>query len=80
MRIETYENGKLIHVEEVPDDPVQVNRATLVDRATQALATNATFLALASPTNAQTLAQVRSLTRQTSALIRLLLGRLDSTD
>jgi hypothetical protein len=39
-----------------------------------ALADNATFLALASPTQAQTLAQVRRLTRQTNALIRATVG------
>ena len=45
--------------------------AQLLALAKAALNTNATFLALASPTNAQVLAQVRSLTRQINALIRL---------
>lgn len=58
----------------------RANRATLVDRAATALQANRDFLALASPTNAQTLAQVKALTRQNTALIRLALGRLDSTD
>jgi hypothetical protein len=40
--------------------------------AQQAIADNATFLALASPTNAQTLAQVRALTRQMNRVIRRL--------
>ena len=43
-----------------------------------ALAANATFLALAVPTNAQTLAQVQTLTKECSALIRLLLQQFDS--
>lgn len=56
------------------------NAATIRDRAAQALSTNSDFLALASPTNAQTLAQVKALTRQINGLIRLTLGRLDGTD
>lgn len=54
------------------------NRSTLTDRATTALTTNVAFLGLASPTNAQTLAQVQTLTKECSALIRLLLNQLDS--
>lgn len=53
------------------------NERTLHNRARNALATNATYLALASPTNAQTAAQVRALTRQVTALIRLTLDDID---
>lgn len=56
------------------------NRQTLIDRATQALDTNRAFTALPSPTQAQALAQVQALTRQNTALIRLLVGLLDATD
>jgi hypothetical protein len=56
------------------------NWTTLTDRAVTALQGNRDFLALASPTNAQTLAQVKNLTRQNTALIRLMLGLLDGTD
>lgn len=54
------------------------NEATLRSRAQTALTTNGEFLALAAPTNAQTLAQVKALTRQASALIRLELRALDT--
>jgi len=57
-----------------------VNRATLVDEAAAALTANAKFLALTSPTNAQTLAQVKALTRENTAIIRLLLNRLDTDE
>lgn len=56
------------------------NEDALRTAAAQALATNRTFLALPAPTNAQTLAQVKHLTRASSALIRLQLGQLDGTD
>jgi len=52
-------------------------REGIETRVRQALVSNATFQALATPTNAQLIAQVRSLTRQCNGLIRLRLGALD---
>ena len=43
-------------------------------KARTALAANATYLALATPTNAQNAAQIKALTRQHNAIIRLLIG------
>jgi hypothetical protein len=64
-----------------PSPPAeQVNAVALRDRATQALALNAQYLAIASPTNTQVATQVRRLTQECSAIIRLLVGALDSTD
>ena len=56
------------------------NRVTLTERARTALAGNRDFLDLATPTNAQTLAQVRALTKQMNVVIRLIVGDLTSTD
>ena len=56
------------------------NRATIESRAVTALQGNRDFLALAAPTQADALAQVKDLTRQNTALIRLLLNLLEATD
>ena len=50
--------------------------ATLRAQAITALTTDAIFLALTTPTTAQTVAQVQALTRQTNALIRLVVRAL----
>ncbi len=57
----------------------QANADTLRQRASLALSTNATYLAIGSPTAAQVAAQVRALTMEANAVIRLLTNMLDST-
>jgi hypothetical protein len=59
---------------------LQANDAALRAQAIAALATNRAFLALSAPTNVQTLAQVRHLTKVVNALGRLQLGDLTGTD
>lgn len=54
-------------------------QTVLLSKAATALGTNATFLAIASPTTAQVTAQVKALTRQVDALIRLAANQFDST-
>lgn len=46
----------------------------LLTKASNAIAANVTYLAIASPSNAQVTAQVRAITRQTNALMRLVAG------
>lgn len=58
----------------------EVNRLSILNKANQALADNVAFLALTPPTAAQIAAQVKALTRQNNALIRLVLNRMDSAD
>jgi hypothetical protein len=70
------------------DDQTEAQRVTYTDpnedairkAAATALGINRTFLDLAAPTNAQTLAQVKHLTRVSSVLIRLQLADFTSAD
>lgn len=73
--------GDVVRQAVVEDIPVaEENAGAIRTRIALALDENAAFLALTPPTNAQILAQVRMLTRECSALIRLFGGLLDSTD
>lgn len=60
-------------------DVADANGRDLTAKARAALDANATYLGLLTPTAAQTTAQVQRLTRECSAVIRLLLGALDTT-
>lgn len=61
------------------DVDMATNLAALQAKAQTALTNNATFQAIASPTNAQNAAQVQALTRQCNGIIRLLLNLTDTT-
>ncbi len=71
--------GALIESRSTPTLPEDLNRDDLTSRAALALTTNAAFLAIAAPSNAQNATQIKALTRQVNALIRLVVGRLEET-
>ena len=52
----------------------------LQDRLAQAITINSTYLALANPSNAQLAAQVKALTREIQAILRLASDQRDSVD
>lgn len=65
---------------EAAEQAAGANRRTVEQRARDAIAANTTYLAIGSPTNAQVIAQVRRNTQSITALIKLALNDLDSTD
>lgn len=72
-------NGRTLEVRAKPGSTL-ARRQSIEDKAQAALTANATYLGLATPSAAQTTAQVQRLTRECNALIRLLLGRLEEDD
>lgn len=70
-------------VDAAPDDQSPVresNAATMRTRMQSALAANDTYRAIVGPTNAQVVAQVDRLTRECSALIRMALNELSTSE
>lgn len=55
------------------------NMVILSAQAKAAQTGNNNFLAIPTPTQAQSLAQIKALTRQSTALIKMVIGDLDST-
>lgn len=78
--VEVYADGVLIATEQVEVSQGALNERTLVAQAATALANNTAYLAIASPSQVQAVAQVEALTRQVNKLIRLVLNRLDDTE
>jgi len=73
--------GQQIGTDEEPIPTLeQANAATIRGRLLQALAANSAFLALNPPTPLQTAQHQRQVTQELSALIRLILEQLDTTN
>lgn len=81
--LQRYYNGSplptVVTVPDPPFDQASANQTTLRDLIAQSLGSNKAYVA-SNPTNLQLAAQVKALTRQVSALTRLLLGSLDEVD
>lgn len=78
---ETYDTkGKLLSSETTPVGPEETTANTIRDNARLALVANRAYTSKATPTAAETTAQVKALSRQNNGLIRLLIGLLDGTD
>ena len=74
-------NGRQIGTdEETIPTPEMINADTLRNRLLRALAANAAHLAKATTTNAENAAHLRLVTQELSALIRLMLEQLNTTD
>jgi len=75
------DDGTVLPFDTAVDESTEAvtNRENIRTAARQALIDNRDFIQ-SSPTNAQTLAQVKDLSRQMNGVIRLLLGALDGTD
>lgn len=79
---------RLITVEEVnaggyvmpPVEVAVLNAATVRTRAITAITSNRDYLDIPAPSQAQAAAQIKALTRQVTALIRLQLGQLDTDE
>lgn len=80
--ITEFRDGKAVDVQTInyTTTPEQDNEETIRAAAKDALAVNKAFVALASPSNAQVVAQVKAVSRQMNGLIRLVNNQLDGTD
>ena len=65
--------------EAAKDADMEANRQTLLTKARTALTNNGKFLDIASPTQAQAVAQVKALTRQMNAIIKIVASDLPDT-
>lgn len=77
--VQEYQNGVLVNEYTVPIPDEVHNQRQIHTAAVAALTANRAFVA-STPTAAQTAAQVKALTRQVNALIRLQLHDLSGTD
>lgn len=71
-------NGKTVQTIDKPNS-LGANREEILTKARAALTTNATYLAISSPSAAQNTAQAKALTRQMNAVIKYLLSDFANT-
>jgi hypothetical protein len=66
-----------LSVDELSNNQQTLNRSTLETRAGNALTANNNFIAIASPTNAQAAAYLKTVAKELNAIIRLILNQVD---
>ena len=77
--VQEYQNGVLVNEYTVPIPDEVHHERQIHEAARDALIANRAYIA-STPTNAQTVAQIKALSRQINALIRLQLNDLSGTD
>ena len=78
--VETWDGTTLLNTRTEAIPTLQdINLAALRAQAANALAQNTAAQGIANPTNAQVIGQVKALSAQNNALIRIVLGLLDAT-
>ena len=80
IRHQVWDNGVLVSETTTAKPSEMYVHELILEQAGDAINANTTFMEIASPTNAQVLAQVRALTRQNTKIIRLLLQRFDAAE
>jgi hypothetical protein len=81
VTIETWDGkGNLLATTQVDgtDITAAVNSAAIIQKIAAALTANQAFLAKSAPSNADVVAQVKVMTRELNAILRLIGGQLDT--
>ena len=79
-KVQEFRDGVLVNEYDITIPDEVANERTLRSQAATALQNNRDFIAITSPSNAQVVAQVKALSRQVNALIRLELKELGGTN
>jgi hypothetical protein len=77
--VKYFEAGVEVAPRTTPESNLEKNQRELITKASAAITVNNTYVARAAPTTAQNTAQIKALSRECTAIIKLLLKQLDDT-